>query len=415
MNAFTKRGFATPAIVLTCMAVPAIAQNGPVSVDVPSGPMSSALIQLGRQTGLQILFASGVVEGRRSARVRGRYSRTDALRRLLRGAGLSARQTGPNSYVVVSDGAARGGAPAVDRERSERDRRRRYRPAAPAVTGGDLADAAKPDIVVTGSNIRGEGAGTSPVITIDRSAIDRSGRGTVAGVLSTLPQNFGGTGNEETSLTGTDRTVDNVGIASSANLRGLGSDATLTLVNGRRTAGSGGKGDFSDLSTIPLAAVDRIEVLTDGASALYGSDAVAGVVNIILRKTYRGAETRLRTGTTTSRGMQEYQFGQVAGTVWNTGRVLAAYEFERRERLPSSARHYTRTTDLRVLGGSDWRSYFSHPGNLLGYDPVTNGYVPPPRRPGGRRLRTSWQAAATSRISERAPICCPTRSVTRST
>lgn len=373
MNAFSTRGLAAPAIILICATAPAVAQNPTVSVDVPAGPLDAALILLGRQTGLQILFASGVVEGRRSVRVRGKYSRSDALRRVLEGTGLSTRQTGTNSYLVVSGTPQPRVTTTVNRSRDEPAPRPRSRR---EDADDGLDGSAKPEIVVTGSNIRGEGAGTSPVITIDRTDIDRSGRGTIAGVLSTLPQNFGGTGNEETSLTGTDRTVDNTGLASSANLRGLGSDATLTLVNGRRTAGSGGKGDFSDLSTIPLAAVDRIEVLTDGASALYGSDAVAGVVNIILRKTYRGAETRLRAGTTTSGGMQEYQVGQVAGTVWATGRVLGAYEYERRERLPSAARDYTRTTDLRALGGSDWRSYFSHPGTILGYDPASNSYVP---------------------------------------
>ncbi|MDQ0839259.1 TonB-dependent receptor [Sphingomonas faeni] len=385
MNAFSTRGLVASAMALAItVSAPASAQNAAIPVEVPAGSVEAALVQLGRQTGLQILFASGAVEGRRNAPVRGRFSREDALRRVLRGTGLSARQTGPNSYVVlVGGGAGQVDAGVRVQPRTEAPSGPRRRPSQREVAPGEASDSAAADIVVTGSNIRGEGAGTSPVITIDRAAIDRSGRGTIAGVLSTLPQNFGGTGNEETSLTGTDRTIDNTGLASSANLRGLGSDATLTLVNGRRTAGSGGKGDFSDLSTIPIAAVDRIEVLTDGASALYGSDAVAGVVNIILRKTYRGAETRLRAGTTTSGGMQEYQFGQVAGTVWSTGRVLGAYEFERRERLPSAARAYTRTTDLRALGGSDWRSYFAHPGNVLGYDPVSNGYVPTYAIPAG--------------------------------
>lgn len=376
MSAFSAKGLAAPAMALVFIAAaPASAQGtAAAAIDVPAGAMDAALIQLGRQTGLQILFASGVVEGRRSVRLRGRFSGEDALRRILKGTGLSMRQTGPTSFLVLTDTAEPRGPTSVTRT-SPKPRPPRSSERS-VIVDSDPGAASRADIVVTGSNIRGESAGTSPVIAIDRAAIDRNGRGTIAGVLSTLPQNFGGTGNEETSLTGTDRTVDNTGLASSANLRGLGSDATLTLVNGRRTAGSGGKGDFSDLSTIPLAAVDRIEVLTDGASALYGSDAVAGVVNIILRKTYRGAETRLRAGTTTSGGMQEYQVGQVAGTVWQTGRVLGAYEYERRERLPSAARDYTRTTDLRALGGSDWRSYFARPGTILGYDPVSNSYVP---------------------------------------
>ena len=78
------------------------------------------------------------------------------------------------------------------------------------------------------------------------------------------------------------------------NLRGLGADSTLSLVNGRRLAGSGSYGELGDVSALPSAAVERVDVLLDGASALYGSDAVAGVVNLIMRRRFDGAETRFR-------------------------------------------------------------------------------------------------------------------------
>jgi outer membrane receptor protein involved in Fe transport len=205
--------------------------------------------------------------------------------------------------------------------------------------------------------------------------MEREGRGTVAEAVAALPQNFGGTANEDTVLTGTDRSIQNPSLGSSANLRGLGSDATLTLVNGRRLPGAGSNGDFADLSMIPFAAVDRIEVLTDGASAIYGSDAIGGVVNIILRRSFDGAETRLRAGAVTEGDLQEYQLGQVLGSTWSGGLVLLGYEFHHRDNLANADRRFTRNADLRPRG-DDFRTFLSNPGTILGLDPATGALVP---------------------------------------
>jgi iron complex outermembrane receptor protein len=151
-------------------------------------------------------------------------------------------------------------------------------------------------VEVTGSNIRRSEAETaSSVITVNRADIEKSGKSTVAELLQTLavdnqgsvPTTFGG------------------GFAAGASgisLRGLGAASTLVLLNGRRMAPYGladdGQKQFSDLNVIPSDAVDRIEVLKDGASAIYGSDAIAGVVNIILRRDYVGNTVRFSRGTT---------------------------------------------------------------------------------------------------------------------
>jgi len=225
-------------------APPAIVtQDARAELNVASGQLDAALLDLARQSGTRILFASELVAGRRSLPRRGRFTVAEALRRLLAGAPLAARQTGPGIFVIVATASPS----QLDRRASRRQpARRSARAPSPIVASeGDVND-----VVVTGSNLRGAVGGVTPVVTLGRGKIERSGRSSVAAALALLPQNFGGTGNEETSLTGADRTVDNVGLASSVNLRGLGSDATLTLVNGRRVAGSGGKGDFTDLSTI---------------------------------------------------------------------------------------------------------------------------------------------------------------------
>ena len=150
-------------------------------------------------------------------------------------------------------------------------------------------------IVVTGSNIPRTSTETaSPVQVITRQEIDRTGKNTVAEYLQTLTAD--GAGSIPKSF-GNGFAGGGAGVS----LRGLGAGSTLVLLNGRRLAPFGladdGQKVFTDLSTIPLEAVERIDVLKDGASAIYGSDAIAGVVNIILRRDFTGAVLKGSYGT----------------------------------------------------------------------------------------------------------------------
>ncbi|MBL4837467.1 MAG: TonB-dependent receptor [Kordiimonadaceae bacterium] len=133
--------------------------------------------------------------------------------------------------------------------------------------------------------------------------------------------------------------VTNVNSGTGVNLRGLGNDSTLVLLNGRRLAPAG-VGNFVDISMIPLTAIERIEVLTDGASAIYGSDAVGGVVNFRLRTDYEGFETRVRYGSATSGDLDDIQLGQTFGTTWDTGHVLISYEYQKRDNLDANDRAF---------------------------------------------------------------------------
>jgi outer membrane receptor protein involved in Fe transport len=149
-------------------------------------------------------------------------------------------------------------------------------------------------------------------------------------------------------------------------------------------AGTGNKGDFADVSTIPTSAVARIDVLLDGASALYGADAIGGVVNIILREDYDGAETRVRYGATGDGASDEFQMGQTFGRRWSSGSILGTYEFNERSRLAASERDRANDADLRRFGGSDRRRNFSNPGNIVVFDAAAGGYVTTYAIPSGR-------------------------------
>ncbi len=183
-------------------------------------------------------------------------------------------------------------------------------------------------VIVTGSNIpTAEEVGPNPVLTVNRDLIEKSGERTAEELIKDLPvSNAGGVpiSNNATGFTPG---------ATGVSLRGFGPDATLVLLDGRRVApypvGAGGTTAFIDLSSIPAAAIQSIEVLKDGASTTYGADAVAGVVNIKFRKDYKGAEARVELGNTLDKDSMRFQthvlFGVGDGRT-NVNGVIS-YEF----------------------------------------------------------------------------------------
>lgn len=305
--------------------------------NIAAQPLAAALGEYARQSEVQVLYAYEELAGAQGQAVIGQFTADEALRRLLDGSGFFARidQAG----VVRLERIQRTGDTDFD---------------APA--DGDE------EIVVTGTRIRGAHPAGSNLTAITREDIEETGRSSVQEVLSILPQNFPGSQNDTTQL-GAVNTGRNIAFASTVDLRGLGADATLTLLNGRRLAPAG-FGNFVDISTIPLAAVERIDVLGDGASALYGSDAVAGVVNVILRRDFEGAETSLRYGAATRGDPEEVNVSQLFGAAWRGGQAMIGYEYRDRMALANSDRAFSATSDLRPWGGANFSSISTNPGNI---------------------------------------------------
>ncbi len=197
---------------------------------------------------------------------------------------------------------------------------------------------------VTGTHIRGGADSAFPITIYNRDVIESSGASTLQEFIQTIPQNFNGGASENTfgAVSGggnAGNTVDATGV----NLRGLGNDSTLVLINGHRVAPGNTEGNFVDISMIPLYEVERVEVVTDGASAIYGSDAVGGVVNIILGRNLDGAETRARYGRVTSGSTRESQVGQTLRHSWDAGSVQLIYDYLDRTPLSASTRSYTQS------------------------------------------------------------------------
>ena len=206
-------------------------------------------------------------------------------------------------------------------------------------------------VVVTGSHIpQTDLEGPLPVQIISRDEIEWSGVTTVEQLLERVPANVNG-------ITAA-QSVGNVtqpGLAA-VNLRGLGAGSTLVLLNGRRLSNYAFNGQAVDLNTIPLAAIDRVEVLKDGASAIYGADAIAGVVNFILRRNYRGVTASGSVDITQHGGGNA---GQASLTVGHGDpdrdgyNVFGVLSYQKQQPLHGSERESTRTSyrpDLNVSG-----------------------------------------------------------------
>jgi Outer membrane cobalamin receptor protein len=215
-------------------------------------------------------------------------------------------------------------------------------------------------IVVTGSRIRGVAPVGSGVIAVGRDDITVTSAVSTSEVFRNIPQvvNVG----IQESNRGAQGGAGNITYASSVNLRGIGPFATLTLIDGHRVVGGGTQGLFVDPSIIPITALQRVEVVADGASAIYGSDAVAGVVNLILRRNLDGVDVNARMGFADNYTTR--QLGAAVGKVWDTGQIMLSGEYSYHSALNGTDRSYIRS-DLRAFGGPDFRSTNCNPGTIV--------------------------------------------------
>jgi len=237
---------------------------------------------------------------------------------------------------------------------------------AASVAGVQCAGAADILVEVTGSNIRRVATeGALPVQVITRAQIEAEGIQTAMGVVERLSANssIGGI-NLSGSVGGT-----LVGYAA-ASLRGLGAPRTLVLLNGRRLANTSFSGTAVDINAIPLSAVQRVEVLTDGASAIYGTDAIAGVINFVLRQDFRGVEAFAYYGDSEQGGGETQRYNLTAG--WGDlaaekVNVFATVDYNKVGAIAASQRDFSSTAFLPNAPGGrfDRTSGNSAPGNAF--------------------------------------------------
>lgn len=290
-------------------------------------PLRQALLDFGRQAHVQVIFRRMPSNDDPTVGVAGRITAREAVTRLLRGTGLTYSLTDHTVEVFPTETGRH--RPAAGRVGSGTKSSSRSVSSGRGSRGAERAHEVPPmlqQVIVTGTHISGGPPPSEPIITITRREIRESGYQSVEQLMDALPENFNSVGSELNDFASQGE-AGNVGYGASVDLLGLGYDSSLVLVNGHRLAPAGINGAFTDISVIPLSAIKRVDIVTDGASAIYGADAIGGVVNYILRNRQKGGETSLEYGSVTRGSLKDYRASASYGMDWDSGHALLSYEY----------------------------------------------------------------------------------------
>ncbi|MDB6108056.1 MAG: hypothetical protein JWO52_8055, partial [Gammaproteobacteria bacterium] len=288
-------------------------------------------------------FSAQDVRDLRTKGVNGLMLPGEALERLLSGLSLcqTFNRSGKTARVNLC-GKPERGLQAGDRGSSKGARRADSRTGAKRA----LVEAPGRDVVVLGTQISEEQPIGAVPMTFTRRDFDRLSVTTIADLFARLPQVFGGGPAMNIRKVGSEA-QSNAGLGAGINVLGQGAGVTLILINGRRLASGGDRGLFTDVANIPLSAIKRVDVLAGGASAIYGSDAVGGVINIVLLDGSEDPDISAQTGTLTQGGYGESRISQSFGKKWLpneplSGQAVLALEYSKRSRLgaPQAAGGY---------------------------------------------------------------------------
>jgi iron complex outermembrane recepter protein len=353
--------WATSAFALLIIGMAAVAPvraDGEVRhFDVKAGPARVTLVEFGRQAHREVFVDNEKLGDVRTQPLQGDFEPEEGLRRLLDGTGLRFKLTRSQVIVVTVDTTAV--KPTTGDQRSSH-------PPTPETTSPSPSEAARVLNEVRVRAARGRGdlkklIGTTPE-TFWNDDPEMRPYATTGEFIATLPENWGGGATEDTH-TGPEA-QSNTSFATSANLRGLGSRATLVLVNGRRLAPSGASGAFTDVSSIPMSAVDHTQIQPDGVATLYGSDAVGGVIDFVLRGSSERPESHASVGGVMSGSLGEKLLSQSYSRQGDRASGLIAVELYQRDALAASARKQA-TSDLEPQGGTNFDIAAGDPGTIV--------------------------------------------------
>lgn len=408
------------------------AQTPTKNFNLPADSAMNAIKAFSGQSGVEVLMPTDAVKSIRTNAVRGSMSPREALEKMVEGTGLTVIQDEKTGALGLRAN------PTTDKKGEDGQL---------SETAEQLTNAVKLEkYMVLGSRIRRtEFEGPSPVSDYNNDYIKSTGAMTLSDFLNSIPQTYSGIGSGRGSapselnpefaqrtesrspafnmVTGASATPPGQTGVSGVSLRGLGSGSTLVLVDGRRASqsGSGNRGTdtrqgFVDLNTIPLGMVDHIEVSTDGASAIYGADAVAGVINIILKKNYTGTEVSAGFKAAEHGGGQERNVSVTTG--FSSGKLSGTVvaEYYDRQNLKASERNFSKHQDHRgrVRGtladgtpsdGRNWLLNWGYPAVIQASGGTVSGNFN--AIPGVRVVLVPTGSAATPAVSQFIPVTIP--------
>jgi iron complex outermembrane recepter protein len=337
--------------------------------DIQAGTLSQALQKLMEQSGLNVLSRQDHIEGVVSAGVKGLFTREEVLHLLTAHTNLCFLFDADHTSVTVdwcstlrprTEPAPDSALPPIP------DSNTKAEAPVEASTAGELQS-----VTVTGSNIAHPAlelpTGPPPII-VTREELLLQGIVSLLDLEHIFTQLFGGGPSQDTHLIGAE-TRTNTGLGAAYNIRALGARATVLLVNGRRVASSGSTGSFYDFLGVPFGAVKRVEFLTQGMSAIYGADAVAGVVNIITQDSDDPGETLVEAKSVTQGAWQATSVSQSWSSrwraeEWGTGGAFGNFGYSSNTSLPADDRGFS-NSDLRSAGGYNLDPVPSWPPNIV--------------------------------------------------
>ncbi|PKP81620.1 MAG: TonB-dependent receptor [Alphaproteobacteria bacterium HGW-Alphaproteobacteria-18] len=350
-----KHGIMSGAALTALMTGPAIAE--PIQFSVPPGSLSKALTDFSRQSDREILVSSELVTGKQSNGLKGTYEPEEALSALISNAGLSYRVTPSDVFLI--DASAVETAPQqdiTDESSLQSDSVVQTAEAAPE-------ERREQTIVVVGSHIQGARTTDAlPVTLIGQEQLAAIGADSGDDLFRSIPQMGDVTFNSTYLPQSSNAARGDVG---SVNLRNLGIGNTLVLLNGRRVVLHPTSRANENLvpvltyntNAIPTAGVSRIEVLRDGAAAIYGADAVAGVVNTVLREVNNGGDITIQYGGAEDTDLRQLDVNGTFGTDFADGRgnISLFLGYTDRSDLSSTDQSWTATADRRsFFTGTDF-------------------------------------------------------------
>jgi len=354
----------------TSIAVPAIAAE-PQQLDIPAQNAATSLLELAEEANVQIIFSPEALRSVNAPAVSGELTVEEAISQILQNAELEVVQQGENTYVVRErndESATPENSAVAQEERIER-------------------------IQVVGSNIRGaRAAGALPVTFLSEEDIENTNAMSGDELLRSIPQIGDVAFNNERVIGGVN---DARGDVSSINLRGIGTGYTLTTLNGRRLVLHPGTQTENfvpvatvNSNTLPVRGLSRLEVLRDGAAAIYGSDAIAGVVNYVLKDDVDSSEISVSHGGSDGTSLSQTTVNGLTGFRFNEGRTYVSLSgaYYNRNGMMASERSYSESLDRRFhpgipedyqgVGGLDNRLLGSPWGTFIGAESGTFHLLP---------------------------------------
>lgn len=378
-------------------------------VDIPAQGLGTALESLAKVRGFQVVYLSDEVDSLHTTGVSGQLTADEALNKLLSGSGLSFSHLDDSTVTVFPTNAAgtaasnreRGGAAthSISSDVNRPDDKQTHsgwlhlasaggsEVASEASTAPETAnpESSTETVTVTGSRLSSDTEGPQETVVYNRKSIAQSGQLTVLDFLNTLPA---------VSTVVSEAGYDTVAGAGAIRLRGLPIGSTLVLLDGRSVEGAGSgasHGSPFDINMIPSAAVERIEIVPEASSAVYGSDAIGGVVNIILRKKFDGLEVNASTGGPTDHSYSDTTTSAAFGKSFSRGSFSLIGSYQLRGSLSNLEREITKDQDYRRYGGHDDRGSNCNPGNVSSIDGsnlpgLTSPNAAIPNNPSGGKL-----------------------------